>query len=295
MCLNGQSNRAFFQTAWILTTLTLFSFQIVRRPFIRDGEFWRLILLLSRKPSPHHPLFTASHRQWILFNSDSSGTLKQKKCVSNSRTMAFHCVKGKQAWWCAQLPWKQHFLSFSSLSSLAVAVRIITVLKKEGIVCDPRKMVEDNTPPPICINVYGINKEMNEWNHLPFLETICLVSYDIFNLLFIGLNFHIIRTDTQVGLNTSIQNKRDLKCIWLKGIQIIWFPFVLHPLLWPQAAINHHNYCLNKTLKERLQQGTSHASKKSLHENSSKCCLWLRFLDSKASLRYSLVRGACRK
>lgn len=143
MGVNGQSDWVFFQAAWILTMLTLVSFQIVRKPFIRDGEFWRLILLLSRKPPLHHPLFTAYHTQWVLFNGDNSGTLNREKCVGNSRTMAFRCVKGKQAWWCASLPWKEHFLSFSSLCSPA---RIITVLRKEWIVCDPRKMVEDKPP-----------------------------------------------------------------------------------------------------------------------------------------------------
>lgn len=97
MCLNGQSNRALFQATWILTMLTFVSFPIVRKLFIRDGEFWRLILLLSRKPPLHHPLFTVYHRQWLLFNCDDSGTLKQEKCGSNNQTMSFCCAKGKGA------------------------------------------------------------------------------------------------------------------------------------------------------------------------------------------------------
>jgi len=60
------------------------------------------------------------------------------------------------------------------------------------------------TYPPICINVCAINKEVSERNHLPFLETICLVTYDVFNLLFIGLNFHIIIRDTQAGIQAFI-------------------------------------------------------------------------------------------
>lgn len=143
MWLNGQSNRAFFQATWILTMLTLVSFEIVRKPFIRDGEFWRLILLLSRKLALHHPLLTAYHRQWTLFYSDNSGTLKQEKCVSNNQTM---CQKEAGTVCLASL---KGALSFRSLCSSAISVRVISVLKKEGIVCNPREMVQANALPPL--------------------------------------------------------------------------------------------------------------------------------------------------
>lgn len=116
------------------------------------------------------------------------------------------------------------------------------------------------------------------------LETICLVSYDTLNLLFIGLSFHIIMSHIKQTSILAFEVTVIEKHIALQRIQIILFPFVLHLVLHPQAVINQNNCYLKKALKERLQQGTAHASNKCLHENSSKCCLWSRFLDSKTSL-----------
>lgn len=104
-------------------------------------------------------------------------------------------------------PERKHFLSFFQLTLFySCCCKNHHCFKNEEIVCDPIKMVEDK-PPSICKKVYVINKDVSEWNCLPFLETICLVIYDVFHLLFIGLNFPIVMIDTQAGLNTSIQNK----------------------------------------------------------------------------------------